>query len=176
MRQSHDYKSPLAAMFWSAVLPGFGQLYNKEYMIGFVLIGLEFLINSQAKLNLAIVYSFHGDFKQAHDIINYQWGMFYPSFYCFSLWQAYNHAKSHQLKLNEIRQTRTYLSGLFLGLAIGMNFGLYWHHLRFLSNHFLDMPVFNGITFGLLGAWFGNFLENRVYRKRKTRINDQKRI
>ncbi|MED4224262.1 hypothetical protein [Neobacillus cucumis] len=42
MRSSRPHKSPLAAMFWSVVLLGFGQLYNLDYFIGIVLLVLEF--------------------------------------------------------------------------------------------------------------------------------------
>lgn len=179
MRQSQNYKSPLASMLWSAVLPGFGQLYNKEYVLGIVLIGLELLINLKSHLNLTILYSFHCDLKRAHDVINYQWGMFYPSFYSFSLWQAYNHAKTHNFKINELKQTRTYLSGLFIGMAIGMNLGLYWHYLHFLSQYHylkcLDIPLFNGLLFGLFGALLGNFMEKKFYRKGRKNKRDAAR-
>lgn len=53
MRQSRQYKSPYAALFWSCVLPGFGQFYNKDYIVGAVLIVLEFLINLNSNLNLS---------------------------------------------------------------------------------------------------------------------------
>ncbi|MDV2687061.1 DUF5683 domain-containing protein, partial [Alkalihalophilus lindianensis] len=60
MRQNRPYQSPYAAMLWSLVLPGFGQLYNKDYVIGFVLLVLEFLVNLKSDLNITLLYSFMG--------------------------------------------------------------------------------------------------------------------
>ncbi|WP_404330089.1 hypothetical protein [Mesobacillus maritimus] len=75
MRQKQVYKSPIAAMLWSIALPGLGQLYNRDYITAFLLLSLEFLINLYSNLNLAIIYSFNGDYRLAHEIINYEWGL-----------------------------------------------------------------------------------------------------
>lgn len=171
MRQRTEYKSPYAAAVWSMVLPGFGQMYNKDYIIGFVLLGFEFLINLYSNLNLALVYSFTGDFSQAHSVIDYSWGMFYPSLYAFSIWQAFNAAKAHNDRfLDHVLKKRTHLTGFFIGLVVGMNCGLFWHDFAFLNQYrflsILDMPVFNGLLFGLLFGTLGNFLEKTIYRQK----------
>ncbi|WP_066309723.1 hypothetical protein [Bacillus sp. FJAT-29814] len=169
MRQSRKYRSPWAAMLWSLVLPGFGQLYNRDYVIGIALIVLEFLINVKADLNLALLYSFRGKLADAHEIGNLGWGLFYPSFYAFAMWQALNYA----INFNKHQQgnegaTRTYLSGFFLGLVIGMDFGLFWHDSRIADTvPLMDYPVFNGLLFGLLFGGIGHFLEKYLYRKNK---------
>ena len=64
--------SPTAAMLWSLCIPGFGQLYNRDYINGLVLVALEFLINVQAKLNLAILFSFRGQIDVANQIADIQ--------------------------------------------------------------------------------------------------------
>jgi hypothetical protein len=176
MRQRTEYKSPYAAAVWSMVLPGFGQFYNKDYIIGFVLIGFEFLINLYSHLNLALVYSFKGDFALAHSVIDFSWGMFYPSLYAFSIWQAFNSAKAHNDRfLDNVPKRRTHLTGFFIGLVVGMDCGLVWHDFVFLNQFrvlsILDMPVFSGIFFGLLLGMLGNFLEKTIYRqKRQTKL------
>jgi hypothetical protein len=171
MRHRREYKSPYAAAVWSMVLPGFGQFYNKDYIIGFVLIGFEFLINLYSNLNLALVYSFTGDFARAHSVIDYSWGMFYPSLYAFAIWQAYNTAKAHNAKDLDGMQKRTYHTGFFIGLVVGMDCGLFWHEFPFLERFqtlsILDMPVFSGLVFGLLLGALGYFLEKKIYRKKK---------
>lgn len=172
MRQRHDYKSPYAAAVWSVVLPGFGQFYNKDYLLGFVLIALEFLINLYSNLNLALVHSFNGNFSLAHSVIDYNWGLFYPSLYAFSIWQAFNVAKAHNDRfLNSVLKKRTYLTGFFIGMVVGMNCGLFWHESalfkKFRVLSILDMPVFNGLIFGLLLGVLGNYLENTIYRKKR---------
>jgi hypothetical protein len=173
MRQRREYKSPYAAGVWSVVLPGFGQLYNKDYIIGFVLLGFEFLINLNSNLNLALVYSFTGDFAQAHNVIDYSWGMFYPSLYAFSIWQAINAAKVHNDKDLDGMQKRTYHTGFFIGLVVGMDCGLFWHEFAFLEQYqtlsILDMPIFSGLTFGILLGLLGNCIEKTMYRKKKAR-------
>jgi hypothetical protein len=170
MRQRHEYKSPYAAAVWSTVLPGFGQMYNKDYIIGFVLLGFEFLINLYSNLNLALVYSFTGDFARAHNVIDYRWGMFYPSLYAFSIWQAYNAAKAHNDRiLDSMVKKRTHLTGFFIGMVVGMDCGLFWHNFSFLNPYrvlsILDMPVFSGLIFGLVLATLGNFIEKTIYRQ-----------
>ena len=172
MRLRTEYKSPYAAAVWSMVLPGFGQFYNKDYIIGFVLIGFEFLINLYSNLNLALVYSFTDDFDRAHSVIDYRWGMFYPSLYAFAIWQAFNAAKSHNAKaLGSTMKQRSYYTGFFIGLVLGMDLGLFWHDFAFFNQFkvlsILNLPVFSGLTFGLLLGILGNYLEKTFYRKRK---------
>jgi hypothetical protein len=172
MRQTREYKSPYAAAVWSMVLPGFGQFYNKDYLIGLVLIGFEIVINLYANLNLALVYSFTGDFAHAHSVIDYRWGMFYPSLYAFSIWQAFNAAKAHNDRFQDSElKKRTHLTGFFIGLVIGMDCGLFWHDFAFLNQFMVlsifNMPVFSGLLFGLLLGWIGNFIEKTIYRKKK---------
>jgi len=77
---------------WSVTMVGLGQFYKGQYVFGFVLLASEFVTNNLSELNLAVHDSFHGDFLAAHYILNYQWGLFYPSLYGFSIWQAYNKA------------------------------------------------------------------------------------
>ncbi|MDP4086937.1 MAG: hypothetical protein Q8934_20440 [Bacillota bacterium] len=83
---------PKQAICWSIAFPGFGQLLNKRYVKGLVLLTLEILVNIQANFNKAIILSFQGDIKEAIAITNYQWLMFYPCLYFFSMWDAYKEA------------------------------------------------------------------------------------
>ncbi|GAE33483.1 hypothetical protein [Halalkalibacter akibai] len=80
------------AIFWSIAFPGFGQFLNKKYGKGLVFIILEIIVNVQARLNAAIIPSFYGQGHVANEIVNYQWIMFYPCIYLFSMWDAYRDA------------------------------------------------------------------------------------
>jgi hypothetical protein len=80
--------SGIEKVLWSIAIPGFGQLLNKRYFKGIVLIILEFLINIKANINTAIVLSFLGETELAIKVSNYQWLMFYPCVYLFSIWDA----------------------------------------------------------------------------------------
>lgn len=127
VEKHHVYKSPITALLWSVMMCGFGQYYNGQYIFGTVLLLCEVGANVLSRLNVSILHSFHGDYQMANDIINYQWGLFYPSIYGFSIWQAYNKAKiiSHQREGNELPK-KTYLTGFCLGLVVGMNVGIIW--------------------------------------------------
>ncbi len=171
MRQNRPYQSPYAAMLWSLVLPGFGQLYNKDYVIGFVLLVLEFLVNLKSDLNITLLYSFMGNLQASHQSVDYGWGLFYPSIYGFAIWQAFNSAKaSNRRAAGKEAEQRTYLTGFAIGLTIGMDFGLFWHDQSWIKmSIMLDFPVFNGLTFGLLFGAIGHLLEKKLYRKNKKR-------
>ncbi|WP_042374866.1 hypothetical protein [Neobacillus jeddahensis] len=172
MRNSRPYMSPNAALCWSMLLPGFGQLYNKDYFLGITLLALEIIINLHAHLNLVLFDSFNGDVFASHHSINYSWGLFYPALYGYAMWQAYNAAKANNRKLiGEPVATRTYLSGFFIGIVLGMDLGLFLHDQPWFKKiAFLDYPVFNGLLFGLALGFLGHFLEKNVYRKHKKTI------
>ncbi|KRG12387.1 membrane protein [Virgibacillus soli] len=79
-------------LFWSIAFPGFGQLLNKKYVKGLVLIALEFVVNVKARFNDVIIASFHGDMDMAMEQVNFQWLLFYPCLYFFAMWDAYKDA------------------------------------------------------------------------------------
>ncbi len=82
----------LEKALWSIAIPGFGQLLNKAYIKGLVLIILEIFINLKANLNTAIIFSFYGNSQKAIEVIDYYWLMYYPCIYFFSIWDAYKDA------------------------------------------------------------------------------------
>jgi len=79
-------------LFWSIAFPGFGQILNGKLVKGFILVGLEILINVQANFNKAIILSFNGEIESAIQQTDYQWLMFYPCLYFFSMWDAFKDA------------------------------------------------------------------------------------
>ena len=85
-------RNPFEKLMWSIALPGFGQYLNRKYFKGTVLLILEFLINVQANFNQVILLSFHGEISVAIKHTDYQWLMFYPCLYFFSMWDAVNDA------------------------------------------------------------------------------------
>ncbi|WP_144460611.1 hypothetical protein [Siminovitchia fortis] len=79
-------------LFWSIAFPGFGQFLNGKYIKGIVLLILEFLVNMRSNFNSIIIFSFHGEIGKAIDQADFQWLMFYPCIYFFSIWDAYKDA------------------------------------------------------------------------------------
>ncbi|GHI01356.1 hypothetical protein [Neobacillus kokaensis] len=81
-------KGMFEKLLWSIALPGFGQLLNQKYVKGILLISLEFLVNIQSNFNKAIISSFLGNIDTSIEQIDFQWLMFYPCLYFFSMWDA----------------------------------------------------------------------------------------
>lgn len=84
-----DKRNPWLSAAWSLVLPGSGQLYNAETIkaIFLLLIGSFIIITSHALQ--AIGYTALGDFQQAKAIVDWQWLLNIPSFFVFTIWDAY---------------------------------------------------------------------------------------
>ncbi|MFD1781717.1 hypothetical protein ACFSFW_24020 [Fredinandcohnia salidurans] len=84
--------NPKEKLLWSIAFPGFGQLLNGKYLKGIIFITLEFIINVQSQFNQIIYFSFNGEISKAIEHTEYQWLMFYPCIYFFSMWDAYKDA------------------------------------------------------------------------------------
>ncbi|ENH97723.1 hypothetical protein J416_04126 [Gracilibacillus halophilus YIM-C55.5] len=159
-------KSPISALFWSMAFPGLGQLYNKEYIKGLVLMGLEIYFNVMSNINMSLIYTINLEIHKALTVANIEWGLFYPSIYAFSMWDAFNRAKDinhiHDIENGNstMSKERTYYTGLFLGLVIGMVLGL--------SINFLISPVLSGVLTGFIGAICGNFVEGLYVKHKNT--------
>lgn len=159
MKERKSYKSPLAALLWSIAIPGFGQYYNKNYILGSVLIAWEVFINLNAHINEAIYYTFRWNLQAAHDVANLTWGLYYPSVFCFSIWQAYNKSMkmNYERRLNTSSENRPYrpqYTSFLFGMVVGMDVGLSWE--LFIS------PVLSGLSIGLLFGLLGHFIEKRI--------------
>jgi hypothetical protein len=84
--------SKLEAVLWSIAFPGFSQLLSGQYIKGLLFVILEFIMNVNSHFNSAIMYSFLGEIDKAEKVINYQWLLFYPCVYMFSMWDGYRTA------------------------------------------------------------------------------------
>ncbi|MCP8967559.1 hypothetical protein [Ectobacillus ponti] len=87
-----DRAKPLEAILWSVAFPGFGQLLNRKIVKGILFMLAEFTVNVLGHFNTAIRLSFLGEIEQAIRVVNYQWLMFYPCVYMFSMYDAYRDA------------------------------------------------------------------------------------
>ena len=82
----------LEAVLWNIAFPGFSQLLTGHYIKGLLFVTLEFIMNVNSRFNTAIMYSFLGEIDKADKVINYQWLLFYPCVYMFSMWDGYRTA------------------------------------------------------------------------------------
>jgi|SRR5690625_3442999 len=89
MENIKERTNKVEVLFWSIALPGFGQLLNRKYVKGIVLIILEVMINIKGNVNIVIMNSFLGETKLAIEQANFLWLMFYPCVYLFAIWDAY---------------------------------------------------------------------------------------
>jgi hypothetical protein len=142
-------KDQLEKLLWSVALPGFGQLLNKNYVKGIILIFLEFLINIHSHFNQIIMLSFHGKTHEAVQLTDYAWIMFYPCVYMFAIWDAVRGAKGQLAAYACL----PYVSSAYM-ITIGVMF----------SNTFtifgvLWGPVWLPILFCFLGIGLGQLIK-----------------
>jgi len=82
-------RNPWVTAAWSALFPGFGFIKLGSYIKGFLLVAWEFLINSEAHINMAIMYSFQGQFDLARAVLDVRWTLLYLAVWVFSIWGSY---------------------------------------------------------------------------------------
>jgi hypothetical protein len=82
-------KNPYVVAIWSFISPGLGNLLQNRILKGLILILWQLFINTRAKINLAILYSFKGDFEMAKHVVNKRWLLLYIAVYMYSAWDAY---------------------------------------------------------------------------------------
>lgn len=95
--------------------------------------------------------------------MDFQWASFYPSIYAFSIWQAYDKAKTINYKLEKDGVSRpektTYLDEIFIGMSVGMQVGL-----QFVLS---GSPVSGALLGGLAGVIFGFLIEKMIITKNR---------
>lgn len=135
----------LEVLLWSIALPGFGQLLNRKYIKGVLLIGLEFLVNVFSNLNQVIILSFHGRIEEAINATDYLWLMFYPCLYIFAIWDAYRDAGGGESPFAYLPFVcSTYI--MTIGLIFSPVFSLFGHLLGPVWLPILSIPV--GLSIG----------------------------
>lgn len=139
----------LEALLWSIALPGFGQLLNKKYIKGLLLVGLEFIINIMGNFNQIIIYSFQLKIEEAIEATNYSWLMFYPCLYFFAIWDAYKDAGGGE-------KAFSYLPPVFS--AYFVTIGLIFSAEIKLFGYFLG-PVWLPIIFLPIGLSIGGMIQ-----------------
>lgn len=82
-------RNPYVIAWWSATVPGFGHLLLSKYLRGYVLILWEMIINTQAKINLSMVYAFTGHFEMSKDALDLRWMLLYAPVYIFAIYDSY---------------------------------------------------------------------------------------
>jgi len=101
----------LAALF-SMLMPGFGQLYNQQFLKCVFILFVEHYDNVFGKINTAIHLDFNGFHQKALETANFQYVLFYPGFYAYTVWDAWYFAKPDA---DKTKSAIPFLIGGFLG-------------------------------------------------------------
>ncbi len=84
--------NPYITALWSLLTPGLGNLMQDRKLKGIILIIWGIVVNTGAKVNLAIMYSISGNFDLAKHAINTRWLLLYLAVYTYSAWDSYRGA------------------------------------------------------------------------------------
>lgn len=82
-------RNPYVIAWWSAAFPGFAHISLGSYIAGFLLFTWEMVVNYNAKVNMAILYSFTGRFDMAKEVVNNQWLLLYAPVFIYCIWNGY---------------------------------------------------------------------------------------
>lgn len=82
-------RNPYVIAWWSAAFPGLGHLLLSKYIRGFLLFVWEVVVNANAHINLAVLYTFTGRFEMAKAVLDINWLLLYCSLYIFAIWDSY---------------------------------------------------------------------------------------
>lgn len=114
-------RNPYIVAWWSAAFPGFGHLLLSKYIRGLLLFTWEFVMNINANINLAIIYSFQGDMDAVINVLDTNWLLAYTPVYFFCIWDSYrttvdlNHI--YLLAEREVQRVKPFVIN-----AIGINY------------------------------------------------------
>ncbi|WP_245997955.1 hypothetical protein [Aquisalibacillus elongatus] len=127
------------------MFPGFGQLLNGQIIKGIALVILVIIVNMKSKLNQVIFHSFNWKIEQAILIADYQWLMFFPCIYMYSLWDGFKDARG---EVGFLYYFPFVVSAYFI--TVGLIFSSKLTVLGFLLG-----PVFLPLLFAIIGFIVG---------------------
>lgn len=91
----------IPALF-SIIMPGFGQIYNRELVKGIIFVILEHFDNMLGRINQAIALDINGFHQQAIDATNFEVMLFYPGFYVYAVWDSWFYAREGETRLKPL--------------------------------------------------------------------------
>lgn len=84
-----DKRKPLMAMFWSLTIPSVGQIYQHRILQGFFTLIWAIIVVYFSHFIEGFLYLILGDIQRSTSALDPQWLMFLPSFYFFTIYDAY---------------------------------------------------------------------------------------
>ncbi|MBM7694884.1 TM2 domain-containing membrane protein YozV [Peribacillus deserti] len=106
-----DKRSPNIATLWALFIPSLGQTYQHRTLSGLFTLIWAIVYTYNSHLIEAIVYLILGDINQSTQVLDMQWALFIPSFYFFTIFDAY----VNTVELNKIfdKEQKDYLINNF---------------------------------------------------------------
>lgn len=174
------YRSPFVVAFWSIMFPGFGHILISKYITGIFLFLWEVFINFKSNVNLAILYSFTGQFEIAKNVIHTDWILLYLPTYMFAIWDSFRSTatinnlyklsqredvsihpmKFHSLGLNYIDKRSPWVAAAWSALSPGTG-QLYLHKLVdafFILSWWIAIVYFSKLLPCIHYTLFGDFI------------------
>ncbi|CAM4292089.1 hypothetical protein [Paenibacillus tarimensis] len=106
-----DKRKPIAALIWSFLMPGMGQLYLHRIVTAAFILTWMIVITYFSHFAEGMNYILMGEIGQATRVFDKQWLLFLPSIYGFAMYDAYSNAVENN-KLY-IREQRNYLRSAY---------------------------------------------------------------
>lgn len=108
-----DKRIPWIAAFWSVLFIGIGHIYNHKLLNGFILMGWGIIIAVKTNLPYILIFTLTGQFERINEVINYEWLLFFPSIYFFSIYDSYSSSIGYNQVFKE--EQLYYLKSKFKG-------------------------------------------------------------
>jgi TM2 domain-containing membrane protein YozV len=155
-------QSPVMAIIWSIAFPGFGQIYNQQFLKAILFMVLEFTINLFGHLNQSIIYSFWGEIERSQAVLDYDWILFYPCAYVIPMWDAY-----------AVAYRRTFLTAPPAAKVIPFSLGAMFATIGVIyGSRIFPGPILLPIILIIAGSLLGNWIKLKVSHLEETPHND----
>ncbi len=82
-------RNPSHAIIWSFLAPGFSYIYLNRIPSGFIVTFWFVIFTYMSNVLSAVFYTMVGDFSSATTSIDFQWFLYIPSFYLFTIYNSY---------------------------------------------------------------------------------------
>lgn len=161
-------RNPLAVAWWSLAYPGFGHLRLLSTLKGIFLFLGELIINTQAHLNMAIIYSFTGNFAMAKQVIDTRLLLLYCGILIFAAWDSYRIAlEINKLSILADHENATITPVALTSMGINGNdkrnpwVAAAWGALMPGAGHFYCVAIINAMLLMISGTvivYFANLL------------------
>lgn len=99
-----DKRKPWLAALWSMGVPSVGQLYLHRIVLATFILISTIVIVWRSNLILAVHCMILGDWSTASSVVDAQWGLYFPSYYFFTIYDAYTNTVENNKLFNDVQK------------------------------------------------------------------------